>query len=204
MNYNHESMKSELLQYLKQIQFAKDCAVAYGTMINVATDYNDLAHEATGFFMVVKKSLSHSIDLEVAKLYGRAKDEKNLQKLLRIVEANQNVFKECMHENGSDFDFQNWLNNVKNRLEEFYSSSYLENIKFRRDKVVAHSDKEFYEKEDVLRFTKPIYLNNIHDLLNFAYEICTTLLKILTPNCVYNYSYAPQDLEKLFLAFSQI
>lgn len=187
-----EEMIEELHAYLTHIVFARDCLVAYLSILDGAKNYNEIINVSVGFFRIAQYSLNKCMFIEFSKLYcGSGKQEKTIRKLINIVEANINLFsnkkkaKEC-------------CDKVNQRFQEM--NELISKLKTRRDKDLVHNDKEYFDGKINPAIENYISVEECEMLFNCVYEYCSNLFVLLGRTVEYDVDRA-NDLESLlFLA----
>ena len=90
--YDKQAMYREIEAYMQHINFAYNCYEAYISLFDINERYNDVLNLSPGFFTITRFSLSKCLLLETAKLFCGSKDERTIQKLIRIVQSNNSAF----------------------------------------------------------------------------------------------------------------
>ena len=161
MNISKENLVEEIKMYLSHITVAHDYYIARKTLVNSVNskEFNGIINMAPAFFSATLNALFDSLQLELSKLYcDTQKNEKTLNKLINIAEANANLFPmEVVYganvEDAENSEFEikkinikNDLSRAKKDLEEL--KPIIENLNTRRDKKLLTMIKSiFYVQE---------------------------------------------------------
>ncbi len=204
-----EEMKEELSEYLDHIRLANDRYVALTSLYKSIECYNKEINYAPGFFTIAIYALADSCCSELAKLYCGSDKEKTLSKLFNIILANIHVFKKKVVTEYRDADnpskvFMTEEYNVNIKLEVTNAiikknnmKCVIDKLKSRRDKYLAHNDKEYF-KLAMIAERLPISLVEIQHLISFAGDFCNTMQGYLDGHIVTYNTIGADDLPKLF------
>ena len=133
--YDTTEMFREIEAYMQHINFAYNCYQAYVSLYDVNEKYNDVLNLSPGFFTITRFSLSKCLLLETAKLFCGSKDERTIQKLIRLAQSNRSTFK---HDNSKLL-----CDAANNALENRFDNT-IKKLKARRDQDLTHNDPLFF------------------------------------------------------------
>ena len=169
--YDKQAMYLEIEAYMQHINFAYNCYEAYVSLCDINERYNDVLNLSPGFFTVTRFSLSKCLLLETAKLFcGSNKDERTIQKLIRIVQSNNSVFE---YENAKTL-----CDVVHNALANRFANT-IDKIKARRNKDLTHNDRLFFYGDKNPAEENYITPSEIEELLLYTFDVCNELLECL-------------------------
>lgn len=202
-------MIAELEAYLKHIEFAQDCFIAYKSILDSLNPYNEQINLSPGFFTITMNSLSKCLCIELAKLYIGSGQEKTIRKLLNQVSSNRHIFpKEIKtefvwaddpsREPDAQIDKININSDIEiaqAQLEQF--EPIIVRLKSRRDKYLAHNDPEFFDGKVNPAWTFPVAMCDVHALIHFAGNLCNKLLSYLDRRVIAYQSQNADDLTNL-------
>lgn len=210
MNISKENLVEEIKMYLSHITVAHDYYIAWKTLVDSVNskEFNGKINMAPAFFSVTLNALFDSLQLELSKLYcDTQKNEKTINKLINIAEANANLFPTDVvyganieDAENSEFEIKkinikNDLSRAKKDLEEL--KPIIENINTRRDKKIAHNDKKYFLCPREIYIDTPLTMSELHALICFAGDFCNKLLCYLNESIIgYNCFYT-EDLKNL-------
>jgi hypothetical protein len=161
-------MCREIEAYMQHINFAYNCYEAYISLCDINERYNDVLNLSPGFFTITQFSLSKCLLLETAKLFCGSKDERTMQKLIRIVQSNNSVFE---HKNAKTL-----CDEVYNALANRFANT-IDKIKVRRDQDLSHNDPLFFYGDKNPAEENYISPAEIEELLLYVFGFCNELLE---------------------------
>lgn len=156
----------EITAYLQHINFARNCCVAYKSLYDNIQNNAQILNHAVGFFTITQYALSKCLLIELAKLFCGSSKERTIQKLIRIVLANQNAF------HGGDI--QSICDSCNKKIGDF--SSTITKLKARRDQDLTHNDPVFFYGDCNPAEKNYISLEDCEDLMAFVFIFCKMLL----------------------------
>lgn len=168
--YDATEMFREIDAYMQHINFAYNCYQAYVSLYDVNEKYNDVLNLSPGFFTITRFSLSKCLLLETAKLFCGSKDERTIQKLIRIVQSNHSAFE---HKNAKTL-----CDAVYNALANRFANT-INKIKARRDQDLSHNDPLFFYGDKNPAEENYISPSEIEELLLYSFGFCNELLECL-------------------------
>jgi hypothetical protein len=166
--YDKQAMYREIEAYMQHINFAYNCYEAYISLCDINERYNDVLNLSPGFFTITQFSLSKCLLLETAKLFCGSKDERTMQKLIRIVQSNNSVFE---HKNAKTL-----CDEVYNTLANRFANT-IDRIKARRDQDLSHNDPLFFYDDKNPAEENYISPAEIEELLLYVFGFCNELLE---------------------------
>ena len=195
--------------YLNRIRFANDCFSAYKSILDALHTSNAVINQSPAFFSICLLSLERTLLLELAKLYKGSGHEQTINKLINIIRANQNLFPKkinctpvyednmnpiipqsiftlCLPKEISQFELQ--IDSLKNIVDK---------LSVRRDKYLAHNDKEYFANEKDLIDNFPINFENIEQIIKLTGDFCNKMLSYLNGTIIAYQSYNATDLSNL-------
>ena len=168
--YDKQAMYREIEAYMQHINFAYNCYEAYISLFDINERYNDVLNLSPGFFTITRFSLSKCLLLETAKLFCGSKDERTIQKLIRIVQSNNSAFE---HKNAKTL-----CDAVYNALANRFANT-IDKIKARRDQDLSHNDPLFFYGDKNPAEENYISPSEIEELLLYVFGFCNELLECL-------------------------
>lgn len=178
----------EINAYLQHINFAKNCYDAYRCLFKGIKENNSVLNEAPGFFTISEYALSKCLLLELAKMFLKKSDEKNVTKLINTVRANMHLFS---------------IGNVKSRCEYVEKEinttlkDSIEKLKARRDQDLAHNDRIFFSGRINPAEKHYISPEECETLITLVFNFCNDLLSCLPHTKSPILYYGADDLNNL-------
>ena len=169
--YGTTEMFREIEAYMQHINFAYNCYQAYVSLYDVNEKYNDVLNLSPGFFTITRFSLSKCLLVETAKLFCGSKDERTIQKLIRLAQSNRSAFK---HDNSKLL-----CDAANNALENKFDNT-IKKLKARRDQDLTHNDQLFFYGDKNPAEENYISPSEIEELLLYVFDFCNELLKCLS------------------------
>jgi len=132
------------------------------------------------FFQLVLDALFNDSVVSIAKLYEGQRSDRNLLRFLDFVETNINIFSQEAQESRGYSPSVNWssptghvnLDTVHmHRVAIESKRTVLNNLFFRRDKVYAHSDDEYFYDRITLKDDAPLSFGQLRELIKMAGSI---------------------------------
>lgn len=199
-----EELILELRAYIDQISIVQSYFTAYMTLCDCIKHYNKKINIAPGFFSIVKNALINSMCMCLAKLYSSGREEKTLTKLFNQIDANRNLFPSHIeneyswgfanikeqYKEETDINIGEEVNKARIKLKEF--EPIINNLKGRRDKYLAHNDKEYFSDSYALAIDFPLDTYGVRKLIEFAGDFCVQMLVYLS-GTVYPYHIIGSD-----------
>lgn len=208
---NNEELKKIIEAYLFRIVHVNDKYRLYRYLIERENDRLDELNMAPAFFTIVMEALQQSFMIEIFKLFD-SNSKTGLVKLLNIcmnsnkqfpVERN-NIFHEINLDTGETIDtlYDNIKINAKKDIKELElklkeKEEIINNLRGQRDKYYAHLDKEYFVKKDNISKKFPFLFYDMEELIDFAEEICNTLLIDLCGQSIYYNSTNYNDIKNI-------
>ena len=88
-----EEIITEIKAYLSHVLRANDCLTVYKSICDATKEYETEINIAPGFFQITMDAVVYEFLMELSRLYvGSKDDEMTIEKLIRIVKANQGLF----------------------------------------------------------------------------------------------------------------
>ena len=208
---NREQLIEELEAYLRHIIFASDCLVSYKSILDGSSKYNDQINIAPGFFSISMNALSKCLCIELAKLFVGSGSEKTMQKLIGIVNANQNLFpkeKKTPYHWADDphcppmieIEKINIKADLKAAEEQLLGlEPIISRLKSRRNHFLAHNDPKYFDGTQNPSWDFPISISDVQALIYFSAGFCNKLLSHLDDRIMAYQSSNSNDLEQLLL-----
>lgn len=159
----------DITAYLQHINFARNCLTAYTALYDNIQNNDQILNHAAGFFTITQYALSKCLLLELAKLFCGSRKERTIQKLMGIVQANQDAFI-----NGN---IQIFLKRFQLELEGV--SSIISKLKTRRNQDLTHNDPIFFHGDINPAEEQYISPNECRQLIDLVFSLCQDLLDCL-------------------------
>ena len=156
--------------YMIHNNFAYNLYIAYMSLLESNNLYNDIINKASGFFTMAQYSLSKCMVLEFAKLFCGSGEERTINKLINVVEANIHLFETK--------DVLKHCSNAKQYMD-ITLNPIIKNLKSRRDQDLAHNDKKFFDGKNNPAVESPISCEDIIALYNYIFEFLNYLIESL-------------------------
>ena len=169
--YDKQAMYREIEAYMQHINFAYNCYEAYISLCDVNEKYNDILNLSPGFFTITRFSLSKCLFLETAKLFCGSKDERTIQKLIRLAQSNNSAFEDKNAKTLCDAADKALTNRFANTINK---------IKSRRDQDLTHNDPLFFYGDKNPAKENYISPSEIEELLLYVFDFCNDLLECLS------------------------
>lgn len=187
---NKDDLKKLIVSYLYRIVYANDKFCLYKYLCERKQDRLDEMNIAPGFFSTVFDALRQSFIIEVFKLYD-IKSDTGLVKLLNICRNCYKTFPCKTYNEFHQIDIKTGetiytlrdeveiniiqdITQLKNKLSE--KEGIINNLRGQRDKYYAHLDKKYFNDDLSISDDYPFSFNDVELLLDFAGEVCNTLL----------------------------
>lgn len=168
MNANEMFLLIE--SYLQHNNFAYNLYVAYMSLFESNNRHNEIINKAPGFFTMTQYALNKCMLLEFSKFYCGTGKERNILKLISIVEANLHLFPKE--------ETQTLCNNAKKELETNLKP-IIEKLKNRRNGDLAHNDPKFFDGLNNPAKENYIACEDIIKLYEFTFEILKSFIEAL-------------------------
>lgn len=191
-----EKMKNDLLEeinsYYRHFVYLKDIHKVFDHLNKMQLDESgkQKLHQAPNFFMIVECGLIDSFMISLARLYDNSEDAKTIQALIKKSKRNISLF-------NSNSDVRAKLEEFENELDDAdgFISSAIETIKHRRDKMLVHNDKKYFQHPEKDNSHLPMY--KIWMLIDFTEKLLNYLLQELSSESNLTTKYN-EDLDNLF------
>lgn len=154
--------------YLEHLAFIKMCYDAYTVLIKNINEHGDLLEVSVGFFTVTRYALSKCMLIEMAKLYCGSGEEKTINKLIRCVKSNLNLF-------SSPQNIVKLCDDTKHAIDKT-CASIIYRLKTRRDQDLTHNDPKWFDGINNPAEANYISPNDFEYLFNLAYNFCSDVL----------------------------
>ncbi|MBR5486017.1 MAG: hypothetical protein IKV41_05850 [Oscillospiraceae bacterium] len=200
----------ELLEtYLRRIRFANDCLISAKSIWSAVLNHNAVINQSSGFFTICLLSLERSMCMELAKLYSGSGEERTIEKLNNIIKANQHLFPseiDCTptYVGDSEIEIKRVVHkvNVSDMIETFtkgkvFHEETIKALKARRNKYIAHNDREYFLDEEKLKKDFPVKLKDVEDLITYTGDYCNKILSSLNRTVIAYHSQNADDLSSL-------
>lgn len=196
---NKEELEREIENYMHHIMWANNYYTAYNSTYDCIPDYYDEMIKASGFFTIARYALISNIIMEVCKLFDK-REEKNMWALVSRCRDSQDClsgvkYKALWEKERPVVDINQLLSLAEKKLSTFEKS--VANLKGRRDKYYAHSDKEFFSQGRSLTEKYPVSDEEIRGLLDFAAGFCNSILGVISNKCIHPTFLGSDDLSNL-------
>ena len=190
--YDKQAMYREIKAYLQHINFAYNCYEAYISLCDVNERYNDVLNLSPGFFTVARFSLSKCLLIETEKLFCGSKDERTIQKLIRLAQSNNSIFEYKNAKNLCDV--------ADNALASRFDNA-LKKLKARRDQDLTHNDQLFFYADKNPAEENYISPSEIEELLLYVFDFCNDLLECLSCDEKVILMHGANDISELVKKF---
>ena len=165
---NENEMFSLIESYMQHNNFAYNLYVAYMSLFENVHKHYDVLNKAPCFFNTTRYALSKCMILEFAKLYCGSGDERTIYKLINIVKANSQLFNKN--------DIHNFCVEVENHIETKLKP-IIDKLKNRRNKDLAHNDKEFFDGLKNPAIENQISCDDIKELYEYTLKFLCHLIE---------------------------
>ena len=201
----------ELLEnYLWRITRANDCLQVYKTIVNAKqTRLNEMEY-ACSFFSIAEDSICNDLAMTTAKLFDEG-NTMSIKKLINICNQNRDCFLseaiiKYQWADAKDKGMAPYREcfpiNIDSDIKKAYAEletlqPKIDNLKTRRDKYYAHSDKKYVFEPNTLQNDAPLSFNDVEGLLDFAGKVCNNFLYNITRRRFIPHTYDNNDLMNL-------
>ena len=215
MTYTKEMISTDIEIYVAKITYINSCIEIYDYLDISRVWHNEKVNIAPAFFGLTMSTLARSLILETCILFGQ-KEDKSIKKLLNICENNMKIMgndivsRSSVENNGvkqviktsERINIKKTISDLKN--EHCGLSDIVDKIKLQRDKVLAHSDKEFFYDIKKMSRENPVSTSDCKILMDFALRTCNLFYKVLNDGRTFTGIYKNvNDIECLFNALSK-
>lgn len=161
----------ELEGYIRHIRSANSYFDAYQAIVTGLYNNLDEINLSPGFFTVAKRSLYHSLMIELAKLFcERKSSERTLSKLLNLLQDNRHLFQDKS-------DLTAIIQKANAQLDKMEPE--ILSLKTRRDKFLAHNDPIYFQNGFTLGNNASIGYGVVFSMLQFSEDLCLTIFSRL-------------------------
>lgn len=158
-------LKEKLELIYREIYFAKSQYIVFDLMCKDFSKYENYKE----INITIIDALEYSILSKLTKIYDIDTSSITLYTLLNIIESDPTI-------NEKKQDLIKYVQETKKKIDE---KDCVNKLKTMRDKNIAHLDKKYPKGLKSLEFDEKINLNELEDLIDFAYNITKDLLKKL-------------------------